>query len=60
MNKKVYQKPTIDVKELALETEILAASGEISASFDDNDVINSGSIDARPSFSAWGSDEDED
>lgn len=59
MNKKVYQKPTIDVKELALETEILAASG-ISASLDDNDVIESGSIDARPSFSVWGSDEDED
>lgn len=56
MNKKVYQKPSIDVKELALENEILAAS-DPKASFSDEE-ITSGSVDARPHFSIWGDDEE--
>lgn len=58
MNKKVYEKPTVEVKELVLESAILAGSG-VTASFDDENTIDQGYVDARPrsSFDVWGGDE---
>lgn len=58
MNKKAYQKPSIRVQELALENEILAASDGINATISDDDVIESGSIDARPHYGIWDEDKD--
>lgn len=58
MNKKVYQKPAIDVQEIALESAILAASGEINAAFDDENSIDYGQVDSRKNhgFSIWDED----
>ena len=43
----------MDVKELAMETPLLAGSGDVNAVFDDENIIEEGTVDARPHTSLW-------
>ena len=42
----------MNVKELAMETPLLAGSGDVNAVFDD-EIIEEGTVDARPHTSLW-------
>lgn len=53
MSKKTYQKPTMEVTMLAVETPLLAGSGDVNAVFNDEDIINEGNVDARPHYGIW-------
>lgn len=53
MNKKTYQKPMMNVTNLAMETPLLAGSGNVNAVFDDEEIIDEGTVDARRQISLW-------
>lgn len=54
MNKKIYQKPTMEVTMLTLETPLLAGSkNAVNAVLDNDAPINEGTVDARPHNGIW-------
>ena len=61
MKKKMYLTPDVKVKTIVEDTSILAGSNPqtITISDDPNDVITSGTIDAKQNNSVWDEDEEE-